>query len=133
MTESRLDDDAFDDFLRASAPEALPDRGFSARTMAAVERAARAQPVQRRPAPPAPLAIARALAAEQRRHDAQARLWRWAIAGVAAGALLMVVAVLLSPDGSVTITVPAPGQWFPLSVLLSIGAIWIAVREWRAA
>ena len=112
MTESRLDDDAFDDLLRRSAPGPLPDAGFSARTMAEVERAARAQPVQRRPAPPAPLAIARALAAEQRRHDAQARLWRWAIAGVAAGA------------GTVMVT---------LSVLLSIGAIWIAVREWRAA
>jgi len=133
MNESRLTDDALDDFLRRSAPEALPDDGFSARTMAAVERAARAQPVRRRAAPPAPLAIARALAAEQRRHDAQARLWRWAIAGVVAGCLLMMAAVLLSPDAGVTIAVPAPGQWFPLSVLLAVGAVWVAVREWRAA
>jgi hypothetical protein len=133
MNESRPDDDALDGLLRRSAPDPLPDGGFSARTMAAVERAARAQPVQRRPAPPAPLAIARALAAEQRRHDAQARLWHWAITGLAAGALLMVVAVLLSPDGDAAITLPTPGQWFPLSVLLSVGAVWIAVREWRAA
>jgi hypothetical protein len=134
MNESRLsDDDAFDDFLRASAPEALPDRGFSARTMAAVERAARAQPVQRRAVPLAPLAIARALALEQRRHDTQARLWRWATAGVVAGYLLLVLAVWLSPQGSVSATLPTPAETFPLGLLATAGALWIAVREWRAA
>jgi len=131
MNESRLTDDAFDDLLRRSAPGPLPDEGFSVRTMAVVERAMGAHAVQRRAAPPAPLAIARALAAEQRRHEAQARLWRWAVAGVVAGYLLMVAAVLLSPEGSLAIAIPAPGQWFPLCVLLAAGAIWVAVREWR--
>jgi len=134
MTESpRSDDDAFDDFLRRGAPAPLVDHGFTARTMAAVERAARAQPVRRRAAPLAPLAIARALAAEQQRHDAQARWWRWAMAGVVAGYLSMVVAVWLAPPGSVSDLVPTPGEAFPLFLLLAAGAIWVAVREWRAA
>jgi hypothetical protein len=132
MNESRSAA-AFDDFLRRSAPEPLPDNGFSARTMAAVERAARAQPVQRRAAPLAPLAIARALAVEQRRHDAQARLWRWATAGVIAGYLLMVVAIWLAPQGSVSVSIPTPDESFPVCVLMAAGAIWIAVREWRSA
>ena len=134
MNESRLtDDDAFDDLLRASTPAPLPDLGFSARTMAAVERAARAQPVRRRATPLAPLAIARALALEQGRHDAQARLWRWATAGVVAGYLLMVLAVWLAPEGSVSISLPTPAEVFPLCLLAMAGAIWIAVREWRSA
>ena len=134
MNESRLtDDDAFDDFLRASAPGPLPDLGFSARTMAAVERAARAQPVRRRATPLAPLAIARALALEQGRHDAQARLWRWATAGVVAGYLLMVLAVWLAPEGSVSISLPTPGEVLPVFLLAAAGAIWVAVREWRSA
>jgi hypothetical protein len=134
MNESRLPDDAaFDDLLRRSAPGPLADRGFTARTMAAVERAARAQPVRRRAPPPSPLAIARALAMEQGRHDAQARLWRWATAGVVAGYLLMMLAIWLSPQGSVAISIPTPGESAPLALLLMAGAIWVAVREWRAA
>jgi hypothetical protein len=134
MNESRhLDDDAFDDLLRGSAPGPLPDLGFSARTMAAVERATRTQPVPRRATPLAPLAIARALAVEQRRHDAQARLWRWATAGVVAGYLLLVVAVWLSPEGSVSVSLPTPHEVLPLGVLLAAGAIWVAVRELRSA
>ncbi|HEY9027052.1 MAG TPA: hypothetical protein VIP05_22360 [Burkholderiaceae bacterium] len=134
MNDPRLpDEDAFDDLLRRSAPEPLRDAGFTARTMAAVERAARARSPQRRPTPPAPLAIARALAAEQQRHDAQARLWRWAIAGIVAGWLLMVLAVLVSPDGGVAIDLSTPGQLFPLCVTLAAGALWLAVREWRSA
>ena len=136
MTAPRLDDDAFDDFLRRSAPAALPDLGFSGRAMAAVERATRAQPVPRRAAPMAPLAIARALAAEQQRHDAQARLWRWATLGVVAGYLLMLLAVLvawLSPQGSITVSLPTPVETFPVALLLVAGAIWVSVRSLRSA
>ena len=131
MNESDLDDDALDGLLRAEAPGPLVDDGFVARTMAAVDHAARGVAVQRRATPAAPIAIARALAAEQRRHAAQARLWRWATAGVVAGLLLMIVAVLLSPtDGSVA--VPPPQQWYPLSLLLAIGAFCVAWRELRS-
>jgi hypothetical protein len=131
MNESDLPDDALDALLRLGAPEPLNDDGFVVRTMAAVGQAARATAVRRRPTPVAPIAIARALAAEQRRHEAQARLWRWAIAGVIAGFVLLVAAVASSPDGSVTIAVPAPQQWYPLCTLLAIGAIWVAWRELR--
>ena len=131
MNESELTDDALDGLLRASAPEPLLDDGFVARTMTAVDQAARALPVQRRATPVAPIAVARALAAEHRRHEAQARLWRWATAGVVAGFVLLVVAVALSPDGSVTIAAPPPQQWYPLCMLAVIGAIWVAWRELR--
>ena len=131
MNESDLTDDALDALLRLGAPEPLRDDGFIARTMTAVDQAARATGVRRRPAPIAPIAIARALAAEHRRHEAQARLWRWAIAGVVAGFVLLVVAMASSPDGSVSIAVPTPQQWFPLCTLLAIGAIWVAWREMR--
>jgi len=132
MNEIRPAADAFDDLLRRTAPAPLPDAGFSARTMAAVERAARVRP-PRRATPLAPLAIARALADEQRRHDAQARRWRWATAGVVAGYLLMVVTVWLSPQGSLSLSLPPPGETFPLGALLAAGALWIAVRELRSA
>jgi hypothetical protein len=131
MNESELTDDALDGLLRASAPEPLLDDGFVARTMTAVDQAARALPAQRRATPVAPIAVARALAAEHRRHEAQARLWRWATAGVVAGFVLLVVAVALSPDGSVTIAAPPPQQWYPLCMLAAIGAIWVAWRELR--
>lgn len=130
MNRHELADEALDDLLRAASPEPLVDDGFVARTMAAVELAARGVPPQRRPTPASPIAIARALAAEQRRHEAQARLWRWAIAGVIAGFVLLVVAVLLSPAGA-TISVPPPLQWFRLFTLLAVGATWFAWRELR--
>ena len=134
MTESRLTDDALDDLLRSGAPRPLLDDGFAARTMAAVDLAARGLPARRRPTPVAPVAIARALAAEHARHAAQARLWRWAIAGVIAGFLLLLVAMALSPatpDG-VTLAPPPPSQWLVLCLLGSIGAIWVAIRELRS-
>ena len=131
MNESDLTDDALDGLLRAAMPEPLLDNGFVARTMAAVDQAARGVPPQRRATPVAPITIARALAAEQRRHAAQARLWRWAIAGVVAGFLMLVMAVLLSPVDA-TIAAPAPPQWFPLCMLLAVGAIWVAWRELRS-
>jgi hypothetical protein len=133
MNESDLTDDGLDGLLRAGAPRALPDDGFTARTMAAVDQAAHAQAVRRRSTPVAPIVIARALAAEHSRHEAQARLWRWAIAGVIAGFVLLVAAVALSPgEGSVSITAPEPLQWFPLCGLLAVGAVWMAWRELRA-
>ena len=132
MNEPDFTDDALDGLLHVNAPAPLADDGFVARTMAAVDHAARGVPVPRRATPVAPIAIARALVAEQRRHAAQARLWRWAIAGMIAGSLLMIVAVLLSPaDG--TIAVPPPTQWYPLSLLLAVGAIWVAWRELRSS
>ena len=132
MNESELTDDALDDLLHGSAPEPLLDDGFVVRTMTAVDQAAHALPVQRRTTPVAPIVIARALAAEHRHHEAQARLWRWAVAGVIAGFVLLVAAVALSPTGSVTIAAPAPQQWYPLCVLLAVGAIWVAWRELRS-
>ena len=132
MNESDLPDDALDGLLRASAPEPLLDDGFVARTMRAVDQAAHALPVQRRATPVAPIVIARALAAEHLHHEAQARLWRWAVAGVVAGFVLLVAAVVLSPDGAVTVAAPAPQQWYPLCVLLAVGAIWVAWRELRS-
>ena len=131
MNSSELDDDALESLLRADAPEPLSDAGFVARTMATVDQAARGMAVQRRPTPVAPLAIARALAAEHRYHAAQGRMWRWAIAGVIAGLLLLIVAVLLSPtDG--TIGVPPLKQWYPLCLMTAVGALWVAWREMRS-
>jgi hypothetical protein len=131
MNESDLPDDRLERLLRASTPEPLPDDGFVARAMSALDQATRAMAAPSRPAPVAPIVIARALAAEHRRHEAQARLWRWAVAGVLAGFLLLVAAVALSPDGSVTIAAPPPQQWTPLSLLLAAGAVWYAWRESR--
>jgi len=131
MNESDLPDDKLEHLLRASAPAPLLDDGFVARTMTALDQATQAMAVPPRPAPVAPIAIARALAAEHRRHEAQARLWRWAVAGVVAGFVLLVAAVALSPDGSVTIAAPPPQQWYPLCLLLAVGAVWYAWRESR--
>jgi peptidoglycan/LPS O-acetylase OafA/YrhL len=131
MNESHFPDDPLDALLHASAPESLPDGGFVARTMTAVDQAERAKATQRRTTPVAPIVIARALAAEHRRHEAQARLWRWAAAGVVAGFVLLVAAVVLSPDGSLTIAAPTPQQWYPLCLLLAFGAVWYAWRESR--
>ena len=131
MNESDFHDDPLDALLHASAPESLPDGGFVARTMTAVDQAERARATQRRTAPVAPIVIARALAAEHRRHEAQARLWRWAIAGVVAGFMLLAAAVALSPDDGVTMAAPAPQQWYPLCLLLAFGAVWYAWRESR--
>ncbi len=133
MNESDLTDDALDGLLRASTLEPVLDDGFVARTMTAVDQATRALAAQRRPAPVAPLAIARALAAENRRHEAQARLWRWAAAGVIAGFVLMLAAVVLSPsqDGLTLVLPPDPHQWGPLCTLMAVGALWLAWRELR--
>jgi hypothetical protein len=131
MNETDLPDDALDALLHASAPTPLPDGGFVARTMTAVDQAERAHATQRRTTPVAPIVIARALAAEHRRHEAQARLWRWAVAGVVAGFVLLVAAVALSPDGSMTVAAPAPQQWYPLCLLLAVGSLWVAWRELR--
>jgi hypothetical protein len=131
MNESALTDAALDALLRAAAPEPLVDAGFVAGTMAAIDRAARSLPAPRRPAPVAPLAIARALVAEQRRHDAQARLWRWAIAGAGAGIVLMVAAVAVAPV-DITLGIAELPRWYPLWTTLAAGALWYAWQEFRA-
>ena len=134
---SRNSDDPADPLaalLRAHAPQPLPDDGFVDRTMRAV---AQADPTPARAARPAPLAVARALALEQRRFAAQARLWRWAMAGVAVGGLLLAVAVMLSPGGlapavpsSLSATDVPP--WLPLGMLMAVAALWYAWHEFRA-
>ena len=134
MTESRLSDDAFEQLLRASAPEPVPDDGFVARTMASVDAATHRLPVRRRATPTAPLAIARALAAEHARHASQARLWHWAFAGVVAGFALLLLAVTLAPSApdALTFAPPPPAQWLTLCFLMAAGAIWLAISEWRS-
>jgi hypothetical protein len=122
--------DPLDDLLRAAAPPALADAEFVARTMAAVDHAARGAELRRRPAPPAPFAVARALAAERRRHAAQARMWRWIIAGIVAGLLLVIVAMLLSPADA-TAAVPRTLQLFAMFGLTAVGALCVAWQELR--
>jgi len=124
------DDDSFEAFLRASAPKPLADDGFVARTMKAVDAANATLPARRRAAAPSPLAIARAIAAEQRRHELQARSWRWAIAGVAVGYLMMLVTVVTSPSG-LRLETMSPSQFMPLAVVTAIGAFWVAWRTLR--
>jgi len=131
MNRSDLNDDALDGLLRAAAPQALADDGFVARTMAAVDRAARAVEVPRRAAPLAPIVVARALAAEQRRHAAQTRMWRWIIAGIVAGLLLMIVAMLLSPAAG-AVSLSRPLQLFTMFGLTAVGALCVAWQELRS-
>ena len=131
MNRTDLNDEALDGQMRAARPQALADDGFVARTMAAVDRAARGAEVPRRATPLAPIVVARALAAEQRRHAAQARMWRWIIAGIVTGLLLMIVAMLLSPaDGSVGL--PRPLQLFTMFGLTAVGALCVAWQELRS-
>jgi hypothetical protein len=123
---------ALAELLRAHAPPELPDDGFTARTMEAVRRA-RAEGQR-----PPMLSPAEALALETRRHAAQARAWRWTIAGVFTGALLVFAAMAASPDaGAVPFAAaignaPAPPPWLPLWALAFLGALWLAIREFRA-
>ena len=132
MTDHDRSEDSFDAFLRATAPEPLDDDGFVARAMAAVTVANRTLPVPRRATPRSPLAIARALVAEEQRHASQARLWRWAIGGVAVGYLLMLVAMALSPAG-LSIGVASPSQWLQLTLTMCAGAFWVAWRTLRSS
>jgi hypothetical protein len=125
-------DAALDALLQAATPKPLADDGFVARTMAAVDRAAPSRPTQRRPAHAAPMAIARALVVERRRHDAQARVWRRAIVGVVAGFLLLVVAVATAPDGA-AFDFTDLSHWYPPWTTLTAGALWFAWQELRAA
>ena len=130
MNESDCNDDELEALLRAGAPEPVRDDGFVARTMAAVDQAAHRLPAVRRASPVAPLAIARALVAEKRRHAEQARMWRWALAGVVVGFFLMIGVVAVSP-GRVSLQIPPPSQWTPLALLMIVGALTVAWREWR--
>jgi hypothetical protein len=120
--------------LRAHAPPPLSDDGFVDRTMRAV---AQADPTPAHAPRPAPLAVARALALEQRRFAAQARLWRWAMAGVAVGGLLMALAVMLSPGGLALEIPSSPTStdvppWLPVGMLMAVAALWYAWHEFRS-
>ena len=130
MTATEPTDDALDALLRASAPDPLADDDFVARTMTAIDVVTRGMPVPRRATPLAPIAIARALVAERRRHEAQARLWRWAIAGVIAGVVLLALAVLLAPADAAAAAL-SPSDWLALSMTASVAAVWASWRELR--
>jgi hypothetical protein len=140
------DADAFDAMLLGAAPRELADDGFTARTMQAVARtstsATRSRDAMAASAlltPATPIAVARALAHEQRRFAAQARLWRWALGGIIVGMSLLAVAIAWAPSGIVMAAAPSgadiPGvpPWFPLWTLLGAGAIWYAWQEFRSA
>ena len=137
-------DDALDAFLRAHGPLPLADDGFAESTMREIARVdpapapSAARTAARRVAPLSPLDAARALAAEQRRYAAQARLWRWAVAGVVAGIALLVLAMLAAPGGgtleasSAALNMTGVPSWFPIWSVLVAGAIWYAWQEVRA-
>ena len=130
MNEHDDSNAALEDLLRAHAPTELADDGFVGRTLAAVERAARPVAAPRRASG---REIAWALAAEERRYSAYARMRRWGMFGVAAGVVLLVVAILGAPTGvdvgADAVVLPA---WFPLWTLLAVGALWYAWQEFRA-
>ena len=109
-------DHSLDALLRASAPPPLAEADFLARTLAAVER----------------VEIARTLAAVRRRQAQQLRLRRWGAAGVLAGLLMLVMAVLAAPaDTRATTTIGL--DLLPLWIALMAGASWLAWQELFAA
>jgi hypothetical protein len=124
-----------DALLRAHAPAALPDDGFTLRTMQAVRRAHAAGTGAARPAMLTP---AEALALENRRHAAQARVWRWSMAGIAAGVLVLLVAMLAARDvGAPPLfqaiaALSSPHPLILLAALAFIGALCVAVKELRS-
>jgi len=127
MSDDRLpeDDDFLDALLRAHAPPPVADDGFTARTMQAIPNL-----------PGARLDAARALVLEQRRYAAQQRLWRWAVAGIAAGVLLLAVAMACAPEGGLAVDVdglPPARDWLPLWALAMAGAVWYAWTEFRSS
>lgn len=116
------DDDPIARLLRAHAPPPVVDDGFTERTMRAIPDIA-----------PTRMAAARALVLEQHRYARQARLWRWAMAGVGFGTVLAVAAIASSPGGlalDVPVSPTAP-DWLPLSALLVAGSFWYAWSEFR--
>ncbi|MGN6527903.1 MAG: hypothetical protein ACTHL8_16065 [Burkholderiaceae bacterium] len=122
--------DALDALLRAHAPAALADDGFTERTMQAVARAA---PPRRSYAPPrpSPQQIARALVREERRYAAQARLWRWGAAGIVVGAAMFGAVIAGSPAGDLALA----GQgtsWAPMWAMACAAALWAAWRQVRS-
>ena len=131
MNDHDASNAALEQLLRAHAPAELADDGFVGRTLAAVERAARPAPTVRRP--PSAREIAGALAAEERRYAANARMRRWGVSGVAAGVALLVVGIVAAPHGvdpgADGVVLPA---WFPLWTLLTVGSLWYAWQEFRA-
>ena len=122
MSDHHPDDDSIDRLLRAHAPPAVADDGFTTRTLQAIPNI-----------PSARLDAARALVLEQRRYARQARLRRWATAGVAAGTLLAVAVVASTPGGLAPTPGPSPvpPDWLPLAALMVAGAFWYAWSELR--
>jgi hypothetical protein len=120
--------DALEVLLRAYAPAALADDGFTERTMRAVVRATPARrPIA--PPPPDPRRIAHALVREERRHAAQARLWRWGVAGLAVGAALAGAVVAGSPGSDLSLAAQG-SSWAPMWAMACAAALWMA---WRLA
>ena len=119
MSDHLPDVDPIDHLLRAHAPPPVADDGFTTRTMQAIPNV-----------PAARIDAARALVLEQRRYARQARLWRWAVAGVVSGTVLAVAAIAGSPGGLTLEPGPSP-DWLPLAALLVAGSFWYAWSEFR--
>jgi hypothetical protein len=131
MNRTELTDAALDDLLRAHAPAPLAGDDFVARTLAAVDRAS---PRLQAARAATPLEIARALVAERERAALLARARRWGLAGVMAGVLLLVLAVLAAPAGSAGAAIASGGTLLlPLWLLPMAGAGWLAWQELRSA
>ena len=116
------DDDPTARLLRAHTPPPVADDGFTERTMRAIPDV-----------PTARIDAARALVLEQRRYARQARLWRWAMAGIGFGTALAIAAIASSPGGlalEAPLSSTAP-DWLPLSALLVAGSFWYAWSEFR--
>jgi hypothetical protein len=135
MNEHDASNPALEELLRAHAPTELADDGFVGRTLAAVERAALSARTAPPPRPASAREIAQALAAEERRYAAYARVRRWGMFGVAAGVVLLVVAILGAPSGvdvDIGADAAALPAWFPMWTMLAVGALWYAWQEFRA-
>ncbi|MEP6502866.1 MAG: hypothetical protein ABJD97_06030 [Betaproteobacteria bacterium] len=134
MNESDISPGELDALLRANAPAPLDDDGFVARTLEAAHHASHSMTPRHTPAA-SRLEIARALAVEQRRYAAHARVRRWGLAGVAAGFVLLAFAMAMAPGGiaiDVDANAAAMPNWFPLWSVLAVGALWYAWQEFRA-
>jgi hypothetical protein len=129
---------ALDALLKSQAPPDLADGGFTARAMKAIARASAPSTPGVSAAPHDALAAARALLLEQRRYAAQARLWRWGMAGVLVGAAMLVCAVLGAPVdvaaqvGADPASASVSPQWAPLWGLAMAAAVWFAWRQVRS-
>ncbi len=129
MNDDLLTDAALEALLRRDAPAPLAEGDFVVRTLAAVERAT---PAARRTRVVSPREIALALMLERRRAALQARLRRWGSGGVAAGMLLLALAMLLAPGGTGAAMAAAASHWVALWTALLAGAAWVTWQELSA-